>query len=204
MIAEEARRSGAALIHFSTDYVFAGDVDRPYAESAATGPINVYGQTKLAGEEAIVASGCTYIILRTSWVYGRRGKNFLLTMERMARERPALSVVADQRGTPNWSRTLARATVRLLALGRDELSARSGIYHLSCQGETTWHAFAEAIVASMGIANAPPVLPIKTSDYPTAARRPAYGVLDSRRFEQTFGIALPHWRTAFEECQRTA
>lgn len=204
LIAEEARRSGAALIHFSTDYVFAGDAERPYAESATTGPVNVYGKTKLEGETAIAASGCAYIILRTSWVYGRRGKNFLLTIERMARERPTLSVVADQRGTPNWARTLARHTARLLALEPDELSERSGIYHLSCRGETTWHAFAEAIVASLRMADAPRVLPIKTSDYPTAARRPAYGVLDSSRFEQTFGVALPHWRTAFEECQRTA
>jgi len=203
VIAEEARRLGVPMIHFSTDYVFSGDARVPYTEADPTGPINVYGQTKLEGEQAVAASGCAYIILRTSWVYGRHGRNFLLTMERLARERPTLEVVSDQFGTPNWARTLARATVHLLGLGRDELSTLSGVYHLSCRGETNWHAFAAAIVDSMHLSPAPEVVPIASSEYPTAARRPAYGVLDSSRFERAFAFELPEWRAALDECQNS-
>ena len=202
VLAGEARRLGVALIHFSTDYVFSGDASAPYTETDPTSPINVYGRTKLEGEAAVQAAGCAYLILRTSWVYSRRGKNFLMTIERLARERKRLTVVADQRGTPNWARELARATAILSALSRDELSARSGIYHLSGRGETTWHGFAEAIVASMRLDRQLEVAPIATTDYPTPARRPAYSVLDASRLERAFGIVLPHWADAFEACQR--
>lgn len=204
VLADEARRRGVPLIHFSTDYVFSGDAAAPYTEAHPTNPINVYGQTKLEGEHAIQASGCAHLILRTSWVYSRHGRNFLLTIERLARERDRLTIVADQRGTPNWARELARATVALSEIDRDELSARSGIYHLSGKGETTWHGFAKAIVASIRLDHRVEVAPIATTDYPTPARRPAYSVLDASKFESAFGIVLPDWEVPLAACQREA
>lgn len=204
VLAAEARRRGVPLIHFSTDYVFSGAASAPYAEDHPTAPINVYGHTKLEGEQAIQASGCIHLILRTSWVYSRRGRNFLLTIERLARERTRLTIVADQRGTPNWARELARATVALTGIGRDELMAGSGIYHLSGRGETTWHGFAKAIVASMRLAHAVNVEPIATADFPTPARRPAYSVLDGTKLQVAFGLVLPRWEESFAECQRGA
>jgi dTDP-4-dehydrorhamnose reductase len=204
VLAEEARRLGVPLIHFSTDYVFSGEASEPYTEDHATAPINVYGHTKLEGEQAIQGSGCIHVILRTSWVYSRHGRNFLLTIERLARERTRLTIVADQRGTPNWARELARATVALAGIGRDELSARAGIYHLSARGETTWHGFAKAIVASMRLAHAVEVEPIATADYPTPARRPAYSVLDATKLQCAFGLVLPHWEDSLCECEQGA
>jgi dTDP-4-dehydrorhamnose reductase len=204
VLAEEARRLGVPLIHFSTDYVFSGEAAAPYTEEHPTAPINVYGHTKLEGEQAIQGSGCVHVILRTSWVYSRHGRNFLLTIERLARERTRLTIVADQRGTPNWARELARATVTLAGIGRDELSALAGIYHLSGQGETTWHGFAKAIVASMRLARAVEVEPIATVDYPTPARRPAYSVLDATKLERAFGLVLPRWEDSLSECQQGA
>lgn len=204
VLAEEARRLGVPLIHFSTDYVFSGEASEPYTENHPTAPINVYGHTKLEGEQAIQGSGCIHVILRTSWVYSRHGRNFLLTIERLARERTRLTIVADQRGTPNWARELARATVTLAGIGRDKLSALAGIYHLSGQGETTWHGFAKAIVASMRLARAVEVEPIATVDYPTPARRPAYSVLDATKLERAFGLVLPRWEHSLSECQQGA
>jgi dTDP-4-dehydrorhamnose reductase len=204
VLADEGRRLGVPLLHFSTDYVFSGEASVPYTEDHPAAPINVYGHTKLEGEQAVLASGCAHVILRTSWVYSRHGRNFLLTIERLARERTRLSIVADQRGTPNWARELARATVALAGIGRDELSARAGIYHLSGQGETTWHGFAEAIVASMQLARAVAVEPLATVDYPTPARRPAYSVLDGAKLERAFGLVLPRWEDSLSECQRGA
>lgn len=201
VLADEARRLGVPLFHFSTDYVFSGEGTVPYSENHPTAPINTYGQTKLGGEQAIQASGCIYVILRTSWVYSRHGKNFLLTIERLARERSILSIVADQRGTPNWARELARATAALAAMGRDRLSAATGIYHLSGRGETTWHGFAQAIVASMRLPHVVEVKPIATASYPTPARRPAYSVLDGSKFQRTFGLVLPQWEDSLAACQ---
>ena len=201
VLADEARRRGVPLIHFSTDYVFSGDASVPYTETHPTNPINVYGHTKLEGEHAIEASGCVYLILRTSWVYSRHGRNFLLTIERLARERDRLTIVADQRGSPNWARELARATVALSEIGRDELSAKAGIYHLSGKGETTWHGFAKAIVASVGLEHRVEVVPITTDAYPTPARRPAYSVLDTSRLADAFGITMPDWAVGLEACQ---
>ncbi|MBK9605827.1 MAG: dTDP-4-dehydrorhamnose reductase [Betaproteobacteria bacterium] len=202
VLAEEARRLGIPLLHFSTDYVFSGQAAEPYTEEHPTSPINVYGTTKLEGEQAVQASGCIHLILRTSWVYSRHGRNFLLTIERLAREHPRLTIVADQHGTPNWARELARATVALAGKSREELAERAGIYHLSSAGETTWHGFAEAIVASMRLPNPVEVVPIATRDYPTPAVRPAYSVLCTAKLERAFGIALPQWESAFAECQR--
>ena len=197
ILAEEAKRSSAVLVHYSTDYVFDGKRTTPYPEEAPTAPLNVYGSTKLEGEQAIAATGARAIVLRTSWVYGLRGKNFLLTMRRLAAEREVLSVVADQIGVPNWSRTLADATGRIVAAGLPSLAERSGLYHLSCTGQASWYDFARAI---LGDGPTPRINAIATADYPTPARRPAYGVLATSRFESTFGFALPHWRDALAEC----
>jgi len=199
ILAEEAKRIGAALVHYSTDYVFAGDRTTPYPEDAATGPLNVYGATKLEGERAIEAVGGAALVFRTSWVYGRRGKNFLLTIERLAAERDELRIVADQVGVPNWCRTLAEATERVVASGIPALAERAGLYHLSSTGSASWYEFARAIV---GDTAKPRVVPIATADYPLPARRPAYGVLDTSRFESTFGFALPAWQDALERCRR--
>jgi len=197
ILAEEAKRAAAVLVHFSTDYVFDGARTTPYPEDAPTAPLNVYGETKLEGERAIADAGAKAIVLRTSWVYGLRGKNFLLTMRKLAAERDHLAVVADQIGVPNWSRTLASATARIVATGVSAMAERSGLYHLSSSGEASWYDFARAILGDTSKAR---LLPIATADYPTPARRPAYGVLATSRFESTFGFALPSWREALADC----
>jgi dTDP-4-dehydrorhamnose reductase len=197
VLAEHARAAGAVLLHYSTDYVFDGTRRAPYDEDAPTAPLNVYGASKRAGEVAVLDSGAAALVLRTSWVYGLAGRNFLLTMRRLAQTRDELRVVADQWGVPNWTRALASATVRLVAAGLPYLRARAGLYHMSASGATTWFAFARAIV---GDVERPRVVPIDTADYPTAARRPAYAVLDTRRFERTFGFALPAWQQSLADC----
>ena len=197
VLAEEARRVGAVLIHYSTDYVFDGARTSPYPEDAPTGPLNVYGATKLDGERAIAAVGAHALVLRTSWVYGTRGRNFLLTIRRLAAERDELRVVGDQRGVPNWSRVLAESTARIVAGGLAPLAERAGLYHMSSTGDASWHEFACAIVGGAGM---PRVVPITTAEYPLPARRPAYGVLGTAKFEATFGFALPDWRDALARC----
>ncbi|UNK50658.1 dTDP-4-dehydrorhamnose reductase [Lysobacter sp. S4-A87] len=195
-LAVECAARDIALVHYSTDYVFDGQGSRPYREDDATAPIGVYGQSKLAGEEAIAASGVRHLILRTAWVYGLYGANFLRTMLRVGAERDELRVVADQRGTPTPAWLIADVTAELLRNGFD----RSGVMHLVAGGETSWHGFAEAIFAGAVpaglIERAPRVTAIATSDYPTRARRPAYSVLDTRRLQSEHGIALPDWRDA--------
>ena len=197
ILAEEAKRLGAVLIHYSTDYVFDGTRKTPYPEDAPTAPLNAYGASKLEGERAIAATGAQALVLRTSWVYGLRGRNFLLTIRRLAAERDELSVVADQIGVPNWCRTLAESTARIVGAGLASAAERAGLYHLSSTGQASWHDFARAIV---GDAPRPIIRPIATADYPTPARRPAYGVLATTRFETTFGFALPDWRDALARC----
>ncbi len=203
VLADEARRVDAVLIHYSTDYVFDGRATSPYAENAPTGPLGVYGASKLEGERAIAASGARALVLRTSWVYGLTGRNFLLTIQRLAAGREELRIVGDQTGTPNWSQTLAQSTAQLIALGLPALAERAGLYHLSAGGQTTWHGFARAIVGNV---DKPRVAAITTAEYPTPARRPAYGVLDNRRFTEAFGIELADWQDALAVClasQRT-
>ncbi|GAB6068758.1 dTDP-4-dehydrorhamnose reductase [Methylothermus subterraneus] len=205
LLAEEAKRLGAGLIHYSTDYVFAGDRDRPYREDDPTGPCSVYGCSKLAGEEAIRASGADHWILRTAWVYGHRGKNFLKTMLRLLQERESVRVVADQRGAPTWSRMIAAATALMLARTRLTLRGTTGTYHLTCRGQTTWHGFAceirrQAIALGILPENAARVQAIATQDYPTPARRPPYSVLDTARVEEVFGVCLPEWQEALALC----
>jgi dTDP-4-dehydrorhamnose reductase len=197
VIAEEAKRLGALVVHYSTDYVFDGSATQPYAEDAPTGPLSVYGESKLAGERAVRASGADALVFRTSWVYGLSGSNFLLTIRRLAAEREELRIVDDQTGVPNWSRAIARATARVLAEGRDALRERCGLYHLSSRGSTTWYGFARAILGDVSRTR---LVPIATREYPTPARRPAYGVLAKDKFERAFGFALPEWREALSEC----
>ena len=200
ILAAEALRCGATLIHYSTDYVFDGTRTTPYDEDEAPHPINAYGASKLAGEQAIARSGACALTLRTSWVYGRHGQNFLLTMQRLAAQRDEIRVVADQHGVPNWTRAIAGATASLIRRGAADLARHAGLYHVSAPGETTWYEFARAILADMPVR----VMPITTADYPTPARRPAYGVLDSSRFARAFGIALPGWKQMLTECLRAA
>ena len=205
ILAEEARRLGAALVHFSTDYVFDGNKTNAYTEEDPTVPLNVYGASKLEGEQAIQTVGGAYVILRTSWVYGMRGQNFLLTICRLARERPALRIVDDQRGAPTWSRMIAEATALVVARAARSsfASDTSGVYHLSAGGATTWFGFAREILRSssaLGIASVPPIEPIGTAEYPTPARRPANSLLANDKLRRTFGLALPAWDEGLRMC----
>jgi dTDP-4-dehydrorhamnose reductase len=197
ILAEEAKRLGAVLIHYSTDYVFDGTQTTPYAEDAPTRPLNVYGASKLAGEAAIAAVGGHALVLRTSWVYGLYGRNFLVTVRRLAAERDVLRIVADQIGVPNWTRALAGATARVVGTGLAAVAERAGLYHLSATGTASWYDFARAIV---GDAPRPRVEPITTAEYPLPARRPAYAVLATDRFARTFGFVLADWRDALAAC----
>lgn len=204
VLAEEARRYDALLIHFSTDYVFDGTKQSPYVEDDRPNPLNVYGATKLEGERAIAASGCAHLVLRTSWVYGPHGKNFMLTMLKLAETREELRIVDDQRGAPTSSAQLARLTVQLLDGGIEALRAKSGLYHATAAGETTWRGFAAAIFEGVarrrGASFRPPrVLPIATTEYPTPARRPAYSVLSCERLAQAFNVRIPDWRAGLDE-----
>ncbi|MYN29056.1 dTDP-4-dehydrorhamnose reductase [Duganella levis] len=203
VMAEEAKKLGAALVHYSTDYVFDGSQPSARGEDDAVAPLNVYGASKLAGEQAIAAAGIPHLIFRTSWVYGMRGKNFLLTMLRLAKERDELRVVADQHGAPTWSRTIADTTAQVLsqahAGGTAWWDQNSGIYHLSAQGQTTWHEFTQAIIEEAGLSCN--VLPITTADYPTPAKRPQYSVMSSERLMARF-CHLPDWKTALQLCMR--
>ena len=204
VMAEEALKLGAAVVHYSTDYVFDGTKTEPYTEADIPCPLNVYGRTKLAGEQAIAASGVPYLIFRTSWVYGMRGKNFLLTMMRLAAERDELRIVADQHGAPTWCRTLADTTACILsqARGASDNAAwwreNSGLYHLTSQGATTWHGFADALLDR---AEKKPVLvPITSTEYPVPAARPRNSRLSCAALMERFGH-LPHWRDALALCQ---
>ncbi|MBS0194573.1 MAG: dTDP-4-dehydrorhamnose reductase [Proteobacteria bacterium] len=193
-IAQACAAHDAKLIHYSTDYVFGGDGNRPWREDDATAPLGVYGRTKLAGEEAVRASGCRHLILRTAWVYGARGQNFLRTMLRVGREREELRVVADQIGSPTPARWIAAAT----ALAHARKPEASGTWHLVADGQCSWHEFAGAIFdrarAAKLIERAPRVLPIASADYPTKATRPGYSRLDTSRFAADFDLRLPEWR----------
>ena len=205
ILAEEAEKIGALLVHYSTDYVFDGSGDAAWLEDAAKGPLNVYGASKLAGEQAIQANCQRHLIFRTSWVYGARGANFLLTMRRLMRERPELKIVADQIGAPTWCRSLADATAQILAqVGAANRGADKpqpwGVYHMTNAGETSWHGFAAAIQAFDAAENIASLLPIPSSEYPTPARRPLNSRLDNEKLARVFGIRLPDWREALRLC----
>ena len=194
VLAQEAARLGALLVHYSTDYVFDGAKRAPYVESDPAAPINVYGRSKLEGERRIASSGCRHLILRTSWVYAMRGSNFVLTMLGLARERPQLRVVNDQVGVPTWARDVAAAT--LSALKRPE--PVQGLYHLTSAGSTTRFDFARRVLQLAGLAT--PVMPVLTAVYPTAAVRPPYSVLDSSRFQQATGLRIGPWDERLQVC----
>lgn len=207
LLAEAAGRVGAQLVHYSTDYVFDGTATDPYREDDAPNPLGAYGRSKLDGEEAIAKAGCDWLVLRTAWAYGTRGHNFMRTMRRLAREREELRVVADQVGAPTWSRHVAEATAQVLAQLGDDRAAwhrACGVYHLTSAGQTTWHAFASAIVEHQRHHEAIPcrrVTAIATADYPAAAQRPAWSVLDNGKLAATFGVRLPDWRVALAQVQ---
>lgn len=192
-IAQACAARDALLVHYSTDYVFDGTGTRPYREDDATAPLGAYGESKLAGEDAVRTSGARYLIFRTAWVYAAHGKNFMRTMLRLAAERDELRVVADQIGTPTPAALIADITA--MALARPFV--RSGVWHLTAAGETTWHGFAEAIFAAAHarglIARMPRVVPIATADYPTPAKRPGYSVLNTGGLRSDFEADLPDW-----------
>ncbi|MGC4404207.1 dTDP-4-dehydrorhamnose reductase [Methyloversatilis sp. MC4-4] len=198
-IAQEAKALGAHLVHYSTDYVFDGSGDAPRDEAAATGPLSVYGRTKLEGEQLIAASGATHLILRTSWVYAARGGNFAKTMLKLAKERERLTVIADQIGAPTGAELLADVSAHAARMlrARPELS---GLYHCVAAGETSWHGYATHVIeraraAGHAIKVAPDaILPIPTTDYPTPATRPLNSRLDTRRLRDTFDLVLPPWQ----------
>jgi dTDP-4-dehydrorhamnose reductase len=209
ILAEEAKQHKALLIHYSTDYVFDGMSPRPYLETDPTNPQSAYGRSKLAGEEAIAAAGCDHLILRTSWVYGARGHNFMRTILRLAYERESLRIVADQTGAPTWSRWIADATAHIArqAIGRQSVREfNSGTYHLACADQTTWHGFANAIVDEycklhLGSALAvKSIEPITTAEYPLPAKRPANSRLDGGKLLADYAITSPHWRHALQLC----
>jgi dTDP-4-dehydrorhamnose reductase len=200
VIAEEAKRLGALMVHYSTDYVYDGSKQGAWVETDAPGPLNVYGQTKLAGDEAIAAAGGDYLILRTSWVYGARGANFLLTMLRLAKDRPELRIVDDQTGSPTTSECIAQATADILAQvlsPRGEgMAGRSGVYHLTNSGATTWFGFAKEFLSRQ--ANCPKLTPIPASEYPVPAKRPVNSVLSCEKLARTFGVRMPSWEVALD------
>jgi dTDP-4-dehydrorhamnose reductase len=217
IMAEEAKKIDASIVHYSTDYVFDGSKTTPYDENDLTNPQNVYGKTKLEGEHAIQQSGVPHLIFRTAWVYATQGHNFLLTILKLATQREEVRIVRDQIGAPTWSAEIALATMRVLTniyggeKDRPSVSEVSGIYQMTAAGETSWYEFTKAILEEAAKANvgAPwfkaatnnlplivrRVVPITTEEYPTLARRPAHAVLSNARLARTFGVCLPDWRT---------
>jgi len=203
ILASEAKKCGALVVHYSTDYVFDGKKNSPYVETDTPNPLGTYGLSKLAGDESVQASGADHLIFRLCWVYGARGQNFMLTMQRLARERETLRVVCDQFGSPTWSRMIAEATAFALmqVLGSADRATFNGIYHLAASGHTNWHGFASRIIEQMPEAERKcrKVEAINTADYPTPAPRPAYSVLDCSKLKQTFGLRLPDWETSLRQ-----
>ncbi|HLZ12326.1 MAG TPA: dTDP-4-dehydrorhamnose reductase [Candidatus Acidoferrum sp.] len=222
LIAEEARKIGAALVHYSTDYIFDGTKQTPYDEMDSANPINVYGKTKLAGEQAIRDSGADHLIFRTSWVYATRGRNFLLTILRLATEREELKIVSDQTGSPTCASEVASSTIKILAgrrarnSGAFVFSDAGGTYHMSAAGQTTWYHFAKTVLEKAENSSHTPewlvtatqgrrlitrrVIPISTMEFPSPAARPAYSVLSNARLNKTFGIVLPDWHNQLQHC----
>jgi dTDP-4-dehydrorhamnose reductase len=221
LMAREARLAGAAFLHYSTDYVFDGLKKTPYEETDPPSPVNIYGKTKLEGEQAVRESGVPHLIIRTAWVYGARGQNFLLTILRLATQRQELRVVNDQIGAPTWSREIAGATSSILAKllaseeRLDSLAELGGTYHLTAAGNTTWYEFAQTILEEASRISssvswfrtatggqpliARRVIPVSTREYPTPAARPAYSVLSNSRVARAFGCELADWRAQLQD-----
>ncbi|MEJ2610146.1 MAG: dTDP-4-dehydrorhamnose reductase [Candidatus Thiodiazotropha sp.] len=205
LLAQLSVESGATLIHYSTDFIFAGSASEPYKEDDATGPLGVYGETKLEGEKRVQATGANALIFRTSWVYGNHGHNFMRTMLRLFREKDELSVVDDQVGAPTWSRMISEATSQILSqlrTGCIDESALSGVYHMTAGGETSWYGFAQQILALSGESCI--IHPVATQEYPTPAQRPAYSVLSNAKLNQVFGVQLPNWQHSLKQCMEDA
>lgn len=202
VLAEEAEALGIPLIHYSTDYVFDGNKPAPYTEADTPNPLGVYGQSKLAGEQAIAAVGGEYLILRTSWVYSNHGKNFLLTMQRLLQEKPHLRIVADQIGAPTWAGTIANSTRALIDRWLAGKAGEWGVYHLTAQGETSWFGFAAAIAEQLraGGTACAELEAIPSSAYPTPAKRPLNSRLDCSRLQQQWQVSQPQWQDALREC----
>lgn len=204
VLAREAKASGARLVHYSTDYVFDGSGDRRWQESDRTGPINVYGETKLAGEDAIRESGCHHLIFRTSWVYAPRGANFIRTMLRLAAERDGLKVIDDQMGAPTGAELIADVTAHVLRTVHSVDNKSSGFYHLAAAGETSWHGYASFVIEHARRAGWPirianeAIEAVPTEAFPTAAKRPHNSRLDCSRLERTFGLRMPDWQRGVE------
>ncbi|MHC8346506.1 dTDP-4-dehydrorhamnose reductase [Pseudomonas sp. RT6P73] len=202
VLAEEALALGIPLIHYSTDYVFDGSKAEPYNEADAPNPLGVYGNSKLAGEQAITDVQGQHLILRTSWVYSTHGRNFLLTMQRLLQEKPEMRIVADQIGAPTWAGTIAVSTLALIERWKAGQAGAWGTYHLTAQGETSWFGFAQAIGQALREQGKPcaNLLPIPSSDYPTPAARPLNSRLDCSRLQREWGVSQPDWQTALREC----
>lgn len=196
-LAAAAKECGATLIHVSTDYVFDGTGHIPYTEDMPTSPLGAYGRTKLAGEEAVAASGCRYLIFRTAWLYSEYGNNFLKTMLRLTSERDTLKVVFDQAGTPTYAGDLALAIFSIIEGGR--YADNEGVYHFSNEGVCSWYDFAVEIAAAAGHHECR-IMPCHTSEFPTKAARPAYSVLDKTKVRDTFRLEIPHWRESMLYC----
>ncbi len=203
VLAEAAKQAGALMVHYSTDYIFDGKKTLPYVEIDAPNPLGAYGRSKLEGDRAVKASGVDHLIFRLCWVYAARGQNFMLTMQRLAREREKLRVVDDQFGCPTWSRMIAETTALALkqVLAGADRSAYNGDYHLAAGGQTNWHGFASRIIEWMPEAERKcrVVERITTLEYPTPAKRPAYSVLDCGKLQKTFGLRLPDWEASLQQ-----
>lgn len=200
-LAEAAEEIGAWLIHYSTDYVFDGSGDKPWCEDDATAPLNVYGQTKLEGEQAIVRNMTKYLIFRTSWVYAAKGNNFAKTMLKLAKDRESLSVINDQYGAPTGAELIADSTAHAIRVALNNSSV-AGTYHLIASGQTTWHAYASKVIEfakQQGVELKVQVInPVPTSAFPTPATRPANSRLNTEKFQHTFGLNLPDWKVGVE------
>ena len=209
ILAEEAMNQNALLIHYSTDYTFSGEMaKRPYLESDSPSPKSVYGITKLEGDRAIKQSGASHLIFRTGWVYSKNGSSFLSKILQLAKERDELRVVNDQIGAPTWCRSISDVTVEIIKqiIEKKEGSLAqvssniSGVYHMTCRGQTNWHGFARAILELTRLEKVPKLLAISTKEYPTPATRPLYSVLSNSKLKKSFGVDLPYWEDALKNC----
>lgn len=207
VLAEEARKAGSLLVHYSTDYVFGGEKSSPYTEDDAPHPINAYGRSKLAGEIALCQPGGDYVLLRASWIYAARGRNFVHTILRLAKERDELRIVDDQIGAPTWACDIAEATARIVRAARNDQARGAftpGVFNLSAAGATSWYGFAGAILDEAMragfLTRVPRLTPIASKDYPTPAARPKNSRLSGERLKARFGIALPDWRASLARC----
>ena len=206
VIAREAKKIGAGMIHYSTDYVFDGKATSPYKEESPTYPLNIYGKSKLAGEQAVIQVGIPHIIIRTSWVYSLRGSNFLLTIKKLAQTRKQIKVVDDQTGAPTWAGSIAEGTKRILeksltkSTKAEKVFICSGAFHMSCSGKTNWFGFANKILEFSGLSKNTELIPIPTTAYTTPAVRPKYSRLSNKKLKQVFNQEMPKWQDALHQC----